>query len=99
MSPLPTARLWVRLTPRGGADRIDGVDGEGQLRVRVRAAPADGEANEALLRLLADELGVSRGSISIERGASGRRKQLALAGVSSHTLVERWPGLRAGEKG
>jgi len=37
----------VRLVPRAGVDRIDGVV-EGALRVRVAAPPVDGAANAAL---------------------------------------------------
>jgi hypothetical protein len=90
------ARLWVRLTPRAGDDRIDGVDARGELRVRVRAAPADGQANEALLRLLARELGLARRDVAIERGQAARHKLVALVGVSGELLARRWPGFRAG---
>ena len=41
----PSVRFVVRLTPRGGADRIDGVGEDGVLRVRVAAAPVDEAAN------------------------------------------------------
>ena len=47
---MATARFAVRLTPRGGADRVDGVLA-GALRVRVAAAPVDGAANAALMAL------------------------------------------------
>jgi uncharacterized protein YggU (UPF0235/DUF167 family) len=47
----------VRLTPRGGRDAIEGIesraDGRAVLKARVRAAPFEGEANDALCRLLA----------------------------------------------
>ena len=47
--------LAVRLTPKGGRDTIDGIerlaDGRGVLKVRVRAAASEGEANAALIRL------------------------------------------------
>ncbi len=43
-----TARLAVRLVPRGGADRVDGVGEDGVLRARVAAPPVEGAANEAL---------------------------------------------------
>jgi Uncharacterised ACR, YggU family COG1872 len=54
--------LAVRLTPRGGRDAIDGIeqlsDGRRVLKVRVRAAASEGEANAALTKLVARTLGV-----------------------------------------
>lgn len=87
-------RITVRVTPRAGVDRIDGVGAYGELRVRVRAAPADGEANEALLRTVADACGVGRSRVRLERGAAGRLKLLSIDGVSVTDLTERWPGLQ-----
>ena len=59
----------VRLTPRGGRDAIDGVeiqaDGRAVLKVRVRAAPTEGEANEALVRLLAKTLAVPSRDVTL----------------------------------
>ena len=79
-------RLTVRLTPRGGADRIDGwdVDAEGRavLKARVRAAPTDGEANKALLTLIARALTVSKSDVMIARGAASRLKSLEIEGLS-----------------
>jgi hypothetical protein len=88
------ARLWIRLTPRGGADRIEGVDDEGRLRARVRAAPADGQANEALLRLLADELALGLRDVTLVRGDSARVKLVEVVGPTAEVLAARWPGLR-----
>src|SRR5690606_28251501 len=54
------ARIAVRLTPRGGADRLDGwdrdTDGRPVLKARVRAAPTEGQANAALIVLIARTL-------------------------------------------
>jgi uncharacterized protein YggU (UPF0235/DUF167 family) len=86
-------RFAVRLTPRGGSDRIDGV-ADGVLLVRVRAAPADGAANAALLELLAASLRVPRSSLAIERGMTSRRKLIRLD--SDHAgagLFAAWPGV------
>jgi len=87
-------RLVVRLTPRGGADRIDGVGPDGVLRVRVAAPPADGQANEALVRLLAQEIGVPAGTVTIVRGERGRQKWLRIDGVGAQELRARWPAVR-----
>lgn len=90
------APTWLRLTPRAGADRIDGVDSAGELRARVRAVPADGAPNDALRRLLADELDLALGDVTIERGHSASRKVVALDRVSVESHSDRWPGLRVG---
>ena len=76
----------MRLTPSGGADRIDGraTDDAGRtyLKARVRAAPEDGKANAALEALLAKALGVSKGSVKVARGATARLKAVEIEGVS-----------------
>jgi uncharacterized protein YggU (UPF0235/DUF167 family) len=85
-------RFAVRLTPKGGADRVDGVV-EGVLRVRVAAAPVDGAANTSLVRLLADELGVGKRDVRRVAGAGGRSKVVAVDGIAAGRILERWPGL------
>ena len=79
-------RLTVRLTPRGGADRIDGwdVDAEGRavLKARVRAAPTDGEANTALVTLISRALTIPTSDVMIARGAASRLKNLEIEGLS-----------------
>lgn len=83
--------LSVRLTPRGGRDALDGVemlaDGRSVLKARVRAAPTEGEANAALIQLLAKELGLSRSQISIAAGAAARLKTVALDGDSGRLIA------------
>ncbi len=74
----------VRLTPKGGRDAIDGVerltDGRMVLKARVRAAPSEGEANAALVRLLARALGVPGSRVEIVAGHAARTKRLHVAG-------------------
>ena len=80
-------RLSVRLTPRGGRDGIDGIevlaDGRAVLKARVRAAPSEGEANAALIALLARSLSVSRSSVTLAAGSTARLKTLQIAGEAS----------------
>lgn len=74
----------VRVTPKGGRDAIDGVealsDGRPVLKVRVRAAPEDGAANEGVRRLLAKALGRPASSVTLEAGATARLKTFLIAG-------------------
>ena len=76
--------LSVRLTPRAGRDAIDGVgllsDGRAVALVRVRALPAEGEANAALVVLLAKRLHVPKSAVTIAAGHSARLKQVRIAG-------------------
>ena len=69
-------RLTVRLTPRGGRDRIEGwavdADGRAHLKVRVAAPPVDGAANDALVRLIAKALGRPASAVRIVSGDTAR---------------------------
>jgi uncharacterized protein YggU (UPF0235/DUF167 family) len=86
-------RFAVRLTPRGGLDRVERVEA-GDLCVRVAAPPIDGAANVALVRLLASDLDVAPSAIRLISGATGRRKLVGVSGVGRDRLMARWPGLR-----
>lgn len=70
--------LFVRLTPKAAADRIDGVettaDGRMHLAARVRAVPEKGAANAALERLIAETLGIGRSRVTIVAGQTARIK-------------------------
>ena len=74
----------VRLTPRGGRDAIEGIeqraDGQCVLKARVRAAPSEGEANAALIALLARAVGVPPRDVTLAAGATARIKRLTIAG-------------------
>ncbi|MFZ0095117.1 MAG: DUF167 family protein [Pseudolabrys sp.] len=82
--------LTIRLTPKGGRDAIDGVevmsDRRTVLKVRVRAAPSEGEANAALIRLIAKAMGVPPRNVVLAAGATGRLKRLMISG-DGPTLV------------
>jgi len=83
------------LTPGASVDRIEGwdtdPDGRPVLKVRVRARPIEGEANDALTRLLAKTLGLSRSSVVLERGGQSRLKRIAIEGLDDETLHDRLP--------
>lgn len=69
-------RLALRVTP--GA-RVEGIEvGEGVLLVKVRAKAKEGEANDAVLALLAQALGLATSRLRMLRGATGRDKLVQL---------------------
>ena len=74
--------LPIRVTPRAAKSGIGGwragADGREELEIRVAAAPADGAANDAVIKLLAKALGVSRSELSIISGAASRHKRVAI---------------------
>jgi uncharacterized protein YggU (UPF0235/DUF167 family) len=76
----------VRLTPKGGRDSVDGIetlaDGSIVLKARVRAAPHEGAANDALCRLLAKAVGVPPRTVEIVGGAASRIKRVKMVGES-----------------
>jgi uncharacterized protein YggU (UPF0235/DUF167 family) len=80
----------VRLTPAGGADRIDGRaqdDGGTFLKARVRAAPENNEANRALEALIAKAYGVAKSKVSVARGQTARLKTLHIEGTSDAEIA------------
>lgn len=72
------------MTPNGGRDSIDGVeirdDGTAVLRIRVRAVPDKGRANDAVMALLGKALGVPKSALSVTHGETSRLKTIAVAG-------------------
>jgi uncharacterized protein (TIGR00251 family) len=75
--------LAIRLTPRGGASRIEGVadhGGQSCLKVRVAAPPVEGAANAALIAFLAEALDLPRSAVTLVAGERSRVKRLRLQG-------------------
>ena len=77
----PTALLTVRVSPGASRDALLGWQGE-VFRLSVAAPAERGRANEALLRLLAIALGLSRQRLRIVRGQTSRQKVIAIEGLN-----------------
>lgn len=80
------AAIAVRVTPRASRNQIVSIQNDGTVKVHLTAAPVDGEANEALIRFLAEVLGVARSRIEIVAGATGRDKLISVLDMDSETL-------------
>lgn len=72
--------LAVRVQPGASRTEVVGEYGE-QLRIRLQAPPVDGKANAALVRFVADRLGVPRTAVTVVRGHSSRSKTLRVEGA------------------
>jgi uncharacterized protein (TIGR00251 family) len=75
--------LAVRLTPRGGSARIEGIadwDGAPVLKVRVPAPPVEGAANAALVAFLAKSLAIPCSAVTLVAGDRARLKRLRVTG-------------------
>ncbi len=86
--------IAIRVTPRSSKPGIGGwragADGRKELEVKVSAAPTDGEANAAAVKLLAKLLGVPKGSIEIVSGETSRHKRIVLP-IDEAELRHRFP--------
>jgi len=78
----------VRVHPRAKRDGIAGTVGDA-LKLALTSPPVEGRANQACIEFLARLLGVSRSSIEILSGQSGRNKLVRVAGLSADEVRRR----------
>ena len=77
--------LSVHACPRAAQDQVQGLHGDA-VKIRLRAPPADGRANDALIALLSRLLDVPARDLTIVAGHSARRKRVAIAGVTASVV-------------
>jgi hypothetical protein len=75
----------VLVQPRASRAKLGPVH-DGRLKVAVTAPPVDGEANAAVIELLAKQLGVAKSAVEVIAGTSSRRKTVRIRGVSARTI-------------
>jgi hypothetical protein len=74
-------RITLHVQPRASRTEISGTYGDA-LKVRLAAPPVDGAANEALVRFIADRLGVPVRAVTLERGITSREKTVTVEGIA-----------------
>ena len=84
-------RIQVRVIPRSSKNSI--VWEEGALKVRLTAPPVDGAANEALIALLAQCLGLPKRDIQIVYGTTGRHKTVEIMGMTVEAVEQKIRGV------
>jgi uncharacterized protein len=80
--------LSVTLQPRASANEVGDALGN-ELRIKVTAPPVDAAANEALVKLLAQQLDWPRNRVELVRGHTSRHKVVKLYGLAAEDVVKR----------
>ena len=88
MSASPRAVLMVRVVPRAARSAL-ARDARGGLRVHLTAPPVEGQANRALIALLAAALRLPKSAFTVIHGARGRDKRIRVEGCSEAGLAQR----------
>jgi uncharacterized protein (TIGR00251 family) len=82
--------IAIRVTPRAKQNKVR-PQADGSLKVYVTAPPEDGRANEAVVELIAQWLGVKRRDVEIVRGTTNRNKVVRITGVRKPRSRQRFP--------
>ena len=83
-----SCRLEVKVIPGASRDEVVGTMGNA-VKIKLRAPPVEGRANEALIEFLAAKLELPRRAISLERGDTSRQKLLRIDGLDLATVRAR----------
>jgi len=82
------ARIRLRVSPGSRKTELAGRHGDG-WKVRVSPPPEDGRANDAVLELLAERVGLPRRALSIVSGHQARDKVVEMSGIDTQEAERR----------
>lgn len=78
--------LTLHIQPGAKKTEFAGLHGDA-LKIRLAAPPVDGKANEALVRFIAETLGLARSAVNLKSGQSSRRKVLEVIGATPSAVA------------
>ncbi len=78
--------LTLHIQPGAKKTEFAGLHGDA-LKIRLAAPPVDGKANEALVRFVADTLGLPRSAVELKSGHTSRRKVLEVSGADTDRVA------------
>jgi len=79
-------RITVHVQPNATQNKVAGFR-DGILQVKIAAPPIKGNANQELVKFLSSVLGVSKNTLSIEKGITGRKKTVAVRGLGQDQVL------------
>lgn len=80
------AAITVRVIPRAKKNELAGLMADGTVQVRVTAPPVDGEANAAVIALLAEVLGLKANQFEIVAGMRSQKKLISILGLDARAV-------------
>ena len=80
--------ITIRVTPRAKRNEIFGIMDDGTIKIRITAPPVNGKANQALIKFLSDIFDVKHSQIEVVAGHTGRKKLIAIEGLSPDELED-----------
>ena len=83
--------MVVRVQPNAGRNEVLGFKDD-VLRVRIAAPPVKGKANQELIAFLSDILEIRKSNLTIEKGATGKKKVVSITGLTQTQVIERVTG-------
>ena len=78
--------LTLHIQPGAKKTEFSGLHGDA-LKIRLAAPPVDGKANEALIRFVADSLGLAKSNVNLKSGHASRRKVLEIQGATQEAVA------------
>ena len=91
-------RISLKVVPGSSRDEVVGWLGD-SLKVKVKAPPEKGRANEAVVALLADHLGIDPTSIAVVSGHGSPAKVVAIEGMDDEAIRQAFPAKSPGKAG
>ena len=82
-----TTTITVRVVPRSSKTEIAG-DHDGVLKIKLKAPPVGGAANEELIRFLSKTFHIPKANVQLISGLTGRNKRIRLAGVAPSQIAD-----------
>lgn len=92
MVSMETKALFdITVTPKSSRSEVK-VDDEGLIKVYLNSPPVDGKANVECINVMSKKLKIAKSNITIEKGDHGRKKRIAVSGLSIDEVMKRFRG-------
>jgi uncharacterized protein (TIGR00251 family) len=82
------AAIAVKVTPRAKKNELTGVTEDGTVKIKVTAPPVDGQANQALVKFLAEFFDIPQSNVEIIAGQTSRDKLIAISSVDPQVVQD-----------